>query len=74
MITGIVNRPFALPFFQQGHPIGVGHPDIEQDQIGSVRQPQLACAVRVLSRGDDVSFITKNFREQLPDAHFVVDH
>ena len=62
------------PLFEQGHAIGIGHPDVEQDQVGALtltRQPRLRS---VLCHFHLVSLVVENFSQQIADTQLVVDH
>jgi hypothetical protein len=67
-------QPIALPFLEQGDAIGVRHPDIEQHQVGGSGGAGFACLLRVFGKLDRVTFIAQNFREELADAHFIINY
>ncbi|MCY1238882.1 hypothetical protein D9M72_516410 [compost metagenome] len=62
------------PFLEQGHAIGIGHPDIEQHEVGRTRRAVFARLQRVLREFNHVAFVAEDLREQFPDSHFVIDY
>ena len=61
------------PFLEQADAIGVGHPDVEQDQIGPLGAPGLAGGGGIFGGGDGVAFILQNFLYQVANIRFVID-
>jgi len=51
-------QAITLPFLEQRHAIGIGHPDIEQHQIGNATRAQFTRLLSVFGGGYDMSFIT----------------
>jgi hypothetical protein len=72
MITGIVNRAAAGPLLEQGHTIGVGHPDVEQHEVGAQLPAHGSGLCGVFSEFDRVAFVVEDLGEQIPDAQFIV--
>ncbi|MCY1302310.1 hypothetical protein D9M70_519600 [compost metagenome] len=62
------------PFLEQADAIGIGHPDIEQHEIGRAGRAVFARLLRVFREFDHVAFVAEDLREQLPDSHFVIDY
>jgi hypothetical protein len=44
----------ALPFLEQRDAVGIGHPDIEQHEVGHAGLAKLACLLRVFRSGHDM--------------------
>jgi hypothetical protein len=71
---GHIEQSSARPFFQQGHAIGVGHPNVQQHQIGPGR---LACKPRlcgVFCNFYCMTFVVEDLKQQVPNAQFVIHH
>jgi hypothetical protein len=65
-----IRRPFA----QQRHTVGVGHPDVEQDE-GRLRSRAIVAGLaRIFCHADLVAFVSQNFRQQVTDTDFVIDY
>src|SRR5690606_31551612 len=62
------------PFLEQGDAVGIGHPDVEQDQIGPLYLARDARFGGVFGDDDIVSFVAQDFREQLAYADFVINY
>ena len=62
------------PLFEEADPIGVGHPDVEQDQVGPHALACLAGLGGVFGQLNLMTFIEQDFREQIADAQLVVHH
>ena len=62
MITGMVSRPAGRPLLEQRDAVGVGHPDVEQHQVGPGALPRGAGLRCVLGEFDVVAFVIENFR------------
>ena len=72
--TGIVSSPAARPLLEQRDAVGVGHPDVEQHEVGArALARRRARFARVLGQPHLVAFVAQDLRQQLADAHFVVD-
>jgi hypothetical protein len=65
-------EPRGRPFLEQGHAVGVGHPDVEQDEVVLAGKPCRARFGRVLRQRDAVALVAQDFRQQFADADFVV--
>ena len=73
MITGIVSCAARAPLLEQRDAVDVGHPDVEQHEVGA---DALAAGARlrgVLRQLDRVAFVGEDLRQQRADAQFVVD-
>ncbi len=64
----------GAPFFQQGDAIDIGHPDVEQDEVGPHALAQRARLGGVFSHFDGVALVGQDFRQQCADAKFVVNY
>ncbi|MPN11711.1 hypothetical protein SDC9_159018 [bioreactor metagenome] len=62
------------PFLEQGDAVGIRHPDVQQHQIVVVGCPGYACLRGVLRHVHTMTFVVEDFRQQIPDPQFVVDH
>ena len=62
----------ARPFLEQRDAVGVGHPDIEQHEVGAAALSQPARFARALDQHHLVSLVGQDLRQQLPDADLVV--
>jgi hypothetical protein len=62
------------PLLEQGHAIGVGHPDVEQHQVRAVAQSGGTGLGGVLCHFDVVPFVVQDLLQQIPDAQLVVNH
>ena len=60
----------ARPFLQQGHAVGVRHPDVEQNR--AVLQTVGTRRFGVFRQVDVIALIGEDFRQQLTNAHFVI--
>jgi hypothetical protein len=63
----------ARPFLQQRHPIGVRHPDVEQHQVRTLLDAESTRRLGVLRQMHVVPLIGQDLRQQLTNAHFVID-
>ena len=63
----------ARPFLQQRHAVGVGHPDVEQDQIRTAQCAKGTRRLGVFRQVHVIALVGQDFRQQLTNAHFVVD-
>jgi hypothetical protein len=63
----------ARPFLEQGHAVGVGHPDVEQHQVGAALQAEGARGLGVFRQVHVIALVGEDFRQQLTNAHFVID-
>jgi hypothetical protein len=52
----------ARPFLEQRNAIGIGHPYIEQHEIGASDAALCACLARIFGETHLVAFITQDFR------------
>ena len=74
MITGIVSRPVVA------HSLSSVTPSVSGIQMSSsTRSGRMRCARgarlrRVFRQLDGVAFVVEDFREQVADAQFVIDH
>jgi hypothetical protein len=73
MTTGMLSRPVA-PLLEQGDAVDIGHPDVEQHQIGPHALAGRTGLRSVFRQLDGVAFVGQDFREQGTDAHLVVDY
>jgi hypothetical protein len=64
----------ARPFLEQGDAVDVGHPDVEQHQVGAHALARRAGLRRVLRQLDGVPLVAEDLREQAADAEFVVNN
>jgi hypothetical protein len=65
-----VRRPFA----QQRHAVGIGHPDVEQDE-GRLRIRTIVPGLAgIFCHADLVAFVPQNFGQQVTDTDFVIDY
>ena len=64
----------ALPFLEQRDAVGIGHPDVEQDQVGRAGWRALAGLLRVFGQLHRMALVAQDFREQLADAHFIINY
>jgi hypothetical protein len=64
----------ALPFLEQRDAVRIRHPDVEQDQIGRALLARGPGLLGVLGQLHHVALVAKDFREQLPDSHFIVHY
>jgi len=62
------------PFLEQRYAIGVGHPDVEKHEVVGVGGARRACLTGVLGHVHTMTFVVEDFRQQIPDPQFVVDH
>ena len=68
-----VQLPGLGPFLEQGHPIAIGHPDVQQYQRRAGLVAQLARHFGVFRQRHGVAFVLKDFRQQLANADFIID-
>jgi hypothetical protein len=69
-----VELAVAAPFLEQRDAIGIGHPDVEQDHVGTpglARRPRSRGVFREL---DVMALVAQYFREQFADPDFVIHH
>src|SRR5690606_11382065 len=71
---GHVQQPLRAPFLEQADPVGVGHPDVEQHQIGAGALPRRARLRRIFGQFDRVPLVVKDFGQKLANTDFVVNH
>ena len=62
----------ARPFLEQGHAVGVGHPDVEQDQIRAPMRTEGARRLGIFRQVHVIAFVGEDLRQQFTNAHFVV--
>jgi len=62
-----------MPLLEQRDAIGVGHPDIEQDEVRTQLAAYPARRRGVLGHPDIVALVDQNLRKQFADADFVVN-
>ena len=62
------------PFLEQGDAIGIGHPDVEQDQVRALAQAGGAGLRGVFGQLYGVALVIENFPQQIAYAVFVVNH
>ena len=67
-------QAIALPFLEQGHAVGIGHPDIQQYQVGRTGGTRFACLLRIFGQLDSMPFVAQYLREQLTDTHFIIHY
>ena len=67
-------RAALRPFAQQRDAVGVGHPDIEQDEIELLPFARAARFLRVGGRRDVVAFFAQDLIDQSPNVGLVVDN
>ena len=70
---GALQVAVFLPFAQQADAVGVGHPDVEEDELGFVLQVFAARFGGVGSGVGDIAFVAQDVGEGVEDAGFVVD-
>lgn len=70
---GALEGAAFLPFAQEADAVGVGHPDVEQDELGFVLEVFLACFFGVGGGVGEVAFVAEDVGEGIEDAGFVVD-
>ena len=63
----------GTPLLQQRDAVDVGHPDVEQHEIGAEALAGGACLGGVLGHLDRMAFVGQDLREESADAEFVVD-
>ena len=61
------------PLPEQRDAVRIRHPDIEQNQVESLRGAGIACLLRVRRAGNTVAFVTEDVLDQISDIGFVVD-
>ena len=62
------------PLLQQRDAVGVGHPDVEQHEIGPAALAQAARVACAFGEHDLMALVGQDFRQQLADAYLVVDY
>jgi hypothetical protein len=62
-----------VPFLQQGDAVDIGHPDVEQDQIGADAVTRQACLTGVFRQLNGMALVAQDFLQEGTDAHFVVN-
>jgi DNA-binding response OmpR family regulator len=68
-----VQVPAGVPLLEQRDAVHVGHPDVQQHEVGALalaQQPRLRGVLRQL---DAVTFVGQDFLQEGSDAHFVID-
>ena len=68
-----VQRVLLVPLAQQRDAVHVGHPDVEQHEVGLLARGRAARGSRVGRDLDLVALFREDFREQPPDVSLVVD-
>ena len=58
---GHVQQPLAGPFLEQGDAVDVGHPDVQQYQVGALAETGFAGLCRIFREFDRVAFVVENF-------------
>ena len=66
--------PALRPLAQQGNPVYVLHPDIQQDQVRSADAAGLARSLATISRRYAVTFVFQDFVDEIPDVRFIVNY
>ncbi len=61
------------PLPEQGQAIGIGHPDIEQDQIGPAQPPGPSRLLGIIGHGDLVALVLEDLPDEITDLRLVVD-
>ena len=61
------------PFLEQADAVGVRHPDIQQDQIGTLDAAGLASRSGVFRNRDHIAFIFQNVPDQVADIRFIIN-
>ena len=69
-----IEQACTCPFFEQGDTVGVGHPDVEQNQIGPGFQAGRSGLRRVFSQFNLMTFVVQNLEQKVPNAKLVIDH
>jgi hypothetical protein len=63
----------GAPLLEQADAIDVGHPDVEQHEVGPHLLARGARLRRVLGHLDRMTFVGQDLRQQRADADFVID-
>ena len=71
--TGMFSCPALAHSLSKGHPIAIGHPDVQQYQRRAGLVAQLARHFGVFRQRHGVAFVLKDFRQQLANADFIID-
>ena len=70
---GALQGAALLPFAQQADAVGIGHPDVEEDELRFIALVQLAGFFGVGGGVGGVAFVAEDVGEGVEDAGFVVD-
>jgi hypothetical protein len=68
-----IEKAALHPLAQQSYAVGVGHPDVEQHEVGPrplAGKPRLR---RVFSLNDLMAFVSQDLAEEFPDTDLVVN-
>ena len=69
-----IQQTRAGPFLEQGDAVCIRHPDIQQHQIGLQLRANGARLGSIHGQFDLMAFVIENFKQQVTDAKFIVDH
>ena len=69
---GHVELSVFRPLFEQGNPVAVRHPYVQQHHGGTGLVAQLARLFGVLRQSHGITFVLEDFREQVADTYFVI--
>jgi hypothetical protein len=72
--TGMLSWPLPRPFLEQRDAIGIRHPDVEQDQVGTPGLARRARLGRILGELHVMALVAQDFRQQLAYPDLVIDH
>jgi hypothetical protein len=67
-------QPAGGPFLQQRDAVHIGHPDVEQHEVGTQAIAAGARLGSVFGQLDVVAFVREDFRQQGADAQLVIDY
>ena len=62
------------PFFKQRDAIGIGHPNVQQNQIGARELPGLPRLSRILRQLNRVPLIVQDLKEQVSDSQLIINN
>ena len=66
--------PAIGPLFKQGNAVRIGHPNIQENQIGAHLLAHGSRLYRTFCCIDGVALIRQNLIEKLTNTHFIIDH
>ncbi len=64
----------AVPLVQQGDSVDIGHPDVEQGDIGVVLAARDPRVFGVTGHGNRVAFLFQDLAQQIADVRFIIDN